>query len=220
MGTGRFVSYIRVSTAAQGASGLGLEAQREAIARHVSAVGGLLVAEYEEIESGAKDDRPQLARAIAHAKREKAVLVIARLDRLGRRLRKIAELLETVDFVAVDQPSATRFTIGIMACVAEEERRLISERTKAALAAKKARGEALGNGWTMTYATQKKGGQARRSQAVESYAPLVDRLRMMHLDMRMSYRKIAAALNEEGKVNAQGRPFNHMTVKAILERAA
>ncbi len=142
----RFVSYFRVSTDKQGASGLGLEAQREAVARHVASAGGRIVARFEEIESGKKDDRPQLAAALAECRARHATLVIAKLDRLARRVSFISALMESgVDFVACDNPHATRLTIHILAAVAEHEREMISARTKAALAAAKARGVKLGN---------------------------------------------------------------------------
>jgi DNA invertase Pin-like site-specific DNA recombinase len=142
----RFVAYYRVSTSQQGQSGLGLEAQREAVARHVMGAGGLIVASYEEIESGKKNDRPQIAAAIAACRARRATLVIAKLDRLARNVAFVSGLMEAgVDFVATDNPYATRLTIHILAAVAEHEREMISARTKAALAAAKARGVKLGN---------------------------------------------------------------------------
>jgi DNA invertase Pin-like site-specific DNA recombinase len=139
-----FVSYLRVSTARQGESGLGLEAQRQAVARHVA--GGCLLAEYLEVESGRKVDRPQLAAALAHAQATAATLVIAKLDRLARNLHFISSLMESeIDFVACDLPAADKLTIHILAAVAEHEREMISARTKAALAAAKARGVKMGN---------------------------------------------------------------------------
>jgi DNA invertase Pin-like site-specific DNA recombinase len=128
----------------QGASGLGLEAQRQAVARHIA--GGRLSAEFTEIESGKRNDRPQLATALAHAQAVGGVLIIAKLDRLARNVHFISGLLESgVDFVACDNPYATKLTIQILAAVAEHEREMISARTKAALAAAKARGVRLAN---------------------------------------------------------------------------
>jgi DNA invertase Pin-like site-specific DNA recombinase len=139
-----FVSYLRVSTIRQGESGLGLEAQRLAVARHVA--GARLLAEYVEIESGRKNDRPHLLAALAHAHATGATLIIAKLDRLARNVHFISGLMEAgVDFVACDNPHATRLTIQVLAAVAEHEREMISARTKAALAAAKARGIKLGN---------------------------------------------------------------------------
>src|SRR3954471_7798 len=140
-----FVSYLRVSTAMQGASGLGLEAQREAIDRHVRQAGGKLLSEHIEIESGKKNDRPEIAKALAAARAKRATLIIAKLDRLARNVAFISNLMESgVDFVAVDLPQANRLTVHILAAVAEHEAKMISERTKAALAAAKARGQQLG----------------------------------------------------------------------------
>jgi DNA invertase Pin-like site-specific DNA recombinase len=141
-----FVAYFRVSTDAQGRSGLGLEAQREAVARHVEGARGRIIAEFEEIESGKKNDRPKIATAISTCRLRRATLVIAKLDRLARNVAFVSNLMESaVDFVACDNPYATRLTIHILAAVAEHEREMISERTKAALAAAKARGVRLGN---------------------------------------------------------------------------
>jgi DNA invertase Pin-like site-specific DNA recombinase len=140
-----FIAYYRVSTDRQGASGLGLAAQRGAVARFIGA--GQLIAEYTEIESGKRHtNRPQLLAALADCRRQRAVLLIARLDRLARNVAFIANLMESgVDFVAVDMPQATRLTIHILAAVAEHEREMISARTKAALAEAKRRGVTLGN---------------------------------------------------------------------------
>jgi DNA invertase Pin-like site-specific DNA recombinase len=140
----KFVAYYRVSTDRQGQSGLGLEAQRVAVAKHIS--GSELVAEFTEVESGRKNDRQQLALALATAKRSKATLVIAKLDRLARNVHFISGLLESgVPFVCADMPEADRTFLQMMAVFAEWEARKISERTKAALAQVKAQGRALGS---------------------------------------------------------------------------
>lgn len=141
----RFVAYYRVSTDRQGASGLGLDAQRQAVADQVN--GGKLAAEFTEIESGRRHtNRPQLLAALDECRRSRAVLLIARLDRLARNVAFIANLMESgVDFVACDMPQANRLTIHILAAVAEHEREMISQRTKAALAEAKRRGTRLGN---------------------------------------------------------------------------
>ncbi len=142
----RLISYARVSTARQGASGLGLEAQRAAVAAYAAASGHALVAEYVEVESGKRDDRPQLQAALAACRLHRATLVIAKLDRLARNVRFIAGVMDSgVDFVACDMPHANRLTLHLMAAMAEYEAAAISERTKAALAAAKARGVRLGN---------------------------------------------------------------------------
>lgn len=140
-----FVAYYRVSTDRQGASGLGLDAQRQAVARQVN--GGELAAEFTEIESGRRHtNRPQLLAALEECRKSRAVLLIARLDRLARNVAFIANLMESgVDFIACDMPQANRLTIHILAAVAEHEREMISQRTKAALAEAKRRGTRLGN---------------------------------------------------------------------------
>ena len=137
----QFVTYLRVSTERWGQSGLGLEAQRAAVAAHVLGRGEV-AAEFVEVESGKRADRPELVRALAEAKRAGAVLLIAKLDRLARNVAFIANLLESgVEVTAADMPEANRFVLHVMAAVAEQEGRAISERTKAALAAAKARGQ-------------------------------------------------------------------------------
>jgi DNA invertase Pin-like site-specific DNA recombinase len=141
----RFVGYLRVSTDGQGRSGLGLEAQRAAVAAH-AAGRGHIAAEHVEVESGRRKDRPQLAAALAACRTLRATLVIARLDRLARNVAFVSNLMESgVEFVAADMPVVNRLTVHILAAVAEEEARLVSARTKAALAAARARGVRLGN---------------------------------------------------------------------------
>src|ERR671917_553313 len=142
----RFVAYYRVSTGKQGRSGLGLDAQRAAVARHAAGAGGTVTAAFEEVESGRRGDRPQLGLALAECRLRRAVLLIAKLDRLARDAHFLLGLEKAgVEFVAADMPHANRLTVGIMALVAEEEARATSARTKAALAAAKARGVRLGN---------------------------------------------------------------------------
>lgn len=145
----KIVAYYRVSTAKQGRSGLGLEAQRKAVADYVALHGAKIEDEFTEIESGKikTGDRPQLKRAIAVARAKRAVLCVAKLDRVGRRAADILNLLNDskVKVVFADSPNASQLQIGILAVVAEEEARAISNRTKLALAACKARGIRLGN---------------------------------------------------------------------------
>jgi DNA invertase Pin-like site-specific DNA recombinase len=161
----RYVAYLRVSTARQGASGLGIEAQREAVARHVAAAGGRIVAEVIETESGKRSDRPELARALAACRAHRATLLIARLDRLARNVAFIAGLMETgVPFLACDMPTATPFMLHVYAAMAEAEGKAISARTRAALAAAKARGVKLGNPHLRAGSPE----QAHRAAAVKS----------------------------------------------------
>lgn len=147
MANGRFVSYLRVSTDRQGKSGLGLEAQRKAVADYLNGGRWRHVAEFVEVESGSKDDksRPKLAEALATCRAYRATLVVAKLDRLSRNVAFLAMLMDgDVDFVACDFPDANRLTLHILAAVAERERKMISERTKVALAAAQARDVKLG----------------------------------------------------------------------------
>lgn len=145
MNDSAFIAYYRVSTDQQGRSGLGLEAQRAAVAQFVAARGGSIITEFTEVESGRKSDRPELAKALTECRRRKVTLVIVKLDRLARNVAFIARLMDTgVPFRAVDMPTADRFMLHVYAAMAEEEARRTSARTKAALAAAKARGVVLG----------------------------------------------------------------------------
>src|SRR3954466_9202499 len=140
---GKFIAYYRVSTDKQGKSGLGLEAQRQAVETYLNGGSWTLVAEFVEVESGKHSERLQLAAALGACKKHRAKLVIAKLDRLSRNLAFIATLM--VEFIAVDNPHANKLTIHILAAVAQHEREMIAQRTKDALQAAKARGKRLGN---------------------------------------------------------------------------
>jgi DNA invertase Pin-like site-specific DNA recombinase len=174
-----FVAYYRVSTDRQGRSGLGLQAQREAVARFLAGhPGAALLGEFTEVESGKRADRPQLATALALARRGRATLVIAKLDRLARSVAFIAGLMEGgAPFIACDNPHAMPLTIHMLAAVAQHEREAISARTKAALAVAKARGTRLGNPdpapARLLAAVAIRAGAARRAEAVW---PLAERL--------------------------------------------
>jgi DNA invertase Pin-like site-specific DNA recombinase len=162
---GKFVAYYRVSTTEQGRSGLGLDAQRKAVTDFLDGGKWELVAEFTEVESGRRNDRPELAKAIALCKRARARLVIAKLDRLSRDVAFIAGLMaKGVDFLAVDNPHANKFTVHIMAAVAEQERDAISKRTTEALAAARARGVKLGD--YARIAAAKRKATAARAEAV------------------------------------------------------
>src|ERR671916_3049559 len=141
----KFVAYYRVSTEKQGRSGLGLEAQQEAVRSYLNGGSWQLMAEVVEVESGRKNDRPRLAEALRLCRLHGAILIIAKLDRLARNVAFISNLMESgVEFTAVDFPQANRLTVHILAAVAEHEAKAISERTRAALTAAKARGKRLG----------------------------------------------------------------------------
>ncbi|KAB1068826.1 recombinase family protein [Methylobacterium planeticum] len=202
----RFVSYLRVSTDRQGRSGLGLEAQRAAVAAHLA--GGRLVAEVVEIESGRRNDRPELARALAYCRAHRATLVVAKLDRLARNVAFVSTLMEAgVDFVAVDFPQANRLTIHILAAVAEHEARMISERTKAALAAAKARGTKLGGfrGHAGTAEECAVANAAKQRKADARAGDLAPILAEHDPEGRLSLRELAAVLNAHGVPTSTGR---------------
>ena len=224
------VSYIRVSTKRQGQSGLGEEAQRQLVSEYAG--NAKIVAEYREVESGKRSDRPKLAKALAHAKSINGVLVVAKLDRLARNVAFVSALMESgVDFVAADMPDINRLTIHILAAVAEDEAARISARTKAALAVAKARGVKLGSAreghWEGLEERRlagaklgaKRAATAHRAAAGEFYAgnPVVDRIKTLHSDGN-SLRKIAATLNEEGLTARRGGEWNASQVRNALRR--
>lgn len=215
----RLVAYYRVSTKKQGDSGLGLEAQESAVAAHVASTACDLIASYTEVESGRKSDRTELGRAIAHAKRSKATLVIAKLDRLSRNVAFIANLMESgVAFIACDNPSANHLLVHVMAAFAEAEAKAISKRTKEALAAAKARGVRLGtnnltrDGGIRGVAAAARAKREKKRAAYEDLAPLVRSLRTEGLSLRT----IAARLNDDGHTTRTGKPWNPMQVSRLL----
>jgi DNA invertase Pin-like site-specific DNA recombinase len=219
----RFVSYLRVSTERQGQSGLGLEAQRAAIAVYTSGRGEL-VAEFVEVESGKRSDRPELEKALAEAKRAGAVLVIAKLDRLARNVAFIATLIERkIEIAACDMPEANRVFLHIMAAMAEHEAQAISDRTKAALAAAKARGQALG--WSIPGRQDEqrdaaRKGATRNAEKADRHAGTVRPLIASLQAQGMSLRAIAAELNARNVKTARGGDWHAMTVRNALQRAA
>jgi DNA invertase Pin-like site-specific DNA recombinase len=211
----RHIAYYRVSTDRQGRSGLGLDAQRSAVAAYIAGRGEL-TAEYTEIESGKRNDRPQLAEALTACRQQKAVLVIARLDRLARNVAFIANLMDsTAEFVAVDMPQANRLTLHILAAVAEHERELISKRTREALAAAKARGQRLGNPRAALAAPLAH--QAARQQADDFALPLRPLLDSMR-DQGQTLQAIADEMNRRGIATARGGLWRPQTVQNLLRR--
>ena len=206
MAAGSFVSYLRVSTAKQGQSGLGLEAQRKAVADYLNGGSWTLIAEYVEVESGANDERPKLAEALARCRLHNATLVIAKLDRLSRDVHFLTGLQKAgAKFVAADMPEANEMVVQIMAAVAQAERRMISARTKAALQAAKARGVKLGGDRGNLPAVGDKGraiSAAERHRKAEQrtmdLAPTIVELRAQGAT---SLRQIAEGLNERGITN-------------------
>src|SRR5262245_12464616 len=208
----QFVAYYRVSTDRQGRSGLGLDAQREAVRAHLANHSGTLQAEFCEIESGKRSDRPQLAAAIAAAKKAKATLIIAKLDRLARNVHFISGLMESgIDFVAADNPHANKLMVHMLAAFAEHEREQISQRTKDALAAAKARGIRLGRNAAERLAP------AYRAAAVErarELAPLLVELK----GAGMSARRMAVELTARGVPTPNGAKWHGQTVRRMVDR--
>ncbi len=221
-----FVAYYRVSTDKQGRSGLGLEAQREAVSRHVTSAGGRIVAEFQEVESGKRKDRPEIAKALAASRVRRAILVIAKLDRLARNVAFVSGLMESgVEFVACDNPYATRLTIHILAAVAEHEREMISQRTKAALAAAKVRGTKLGNPRLRQQpASREMALAATAIRSARSRAHAADVLPYIQAAKRAgaeSISEIGAALTARGIPTPRGGTvWKHAQVQRILARAA
>jgi DNA invertase Pin-like site-specific DNA recombinase len=212
-----FIAYYRVSTQGQGQSGLGLDAQRAAVQAYVQSIGGTLLAEHTEVESGAVDDRAQLKAALKQCRTEKAMLVIAKLDRLARSVHFISELLQSgVEFVAADMPHANKLTIHIIAAVAEYEREVIAQRTKAALAAAKARGVRLGN---PAAASQSKVASDRARSQADAYAkrvmPVIQTLQTQGVT---SFSRIAKALEESDVRTQRGGRWTAAGVRNILLR--
>jgi DNA invertase Pin-like site-specific DNA recombinase len=226
----KLVAYYRVSTKRQGESGLGLAGQQSDVERYARGHGGEVIRQFVEVESGKRRDRPELAKALAFAKRAKATLVVAKLDRLARNVAFTSSLMEAgVDFVACDNPHANRLTIHILAAVAEDEARRISERTKTALAIAKKRGVMLGssrpNHWkgreNRRRAGAKAGGMAaadaHRRTADEAYADLIPMMSTWRGEGR-SLQQIADALNDEGYRTRRSAAWNRVQVGRVLQR--
>jgi DNA invertase Pin-like site-specific DNA recombinase len=215
----RFVPYYRVSTDRQGRSGLGLEAQQKAVRDYLNGAAWEIVGEFVEVESGKRADRPELARALDVCRKHKAKLVIAKLDRLSRNLAFIATMMESgVEFLAVDNPHASKLTLHILAAVAEHEREAISERTKAALAAAKARGKRLGTPDPVGAVARM--GAAHKEQAVRFAANVLPIIREVQAGGHASHNAIAGQLNARKVATARGGRWTHVQVRQILNRAA
>jgi DNA invertase Pin-like site-specific DNA recombinase len=221
----RLVAYERVSTARQGASGLGLEAQRKVIEDFAISRGAEVLARFTEVESGRKADRPELAKALHLAKVTGATLVIAKLDRLSRNAAFLLALRDSgVRFLAVDMPEANDLTVGIMALVAQAEREAISRRTKEALAVAKARGVKLGNpNGAASLRRAGKGGVALRAAVSANAQAFAADLSPMLADIRSaghtSLRAIAAALTARGIRTRRGGAWHAGNVKNLLRMA-
>lgn len=233
---GKFVAYYRVSTAKQGASGLGRDAQRQAVRDYLNGGAWDLIAEFEEVESGRSADRPELARAMERCRLTGATLLIAKLDRLSRNVHFLSGLMEQrVDFIACDMPTANKLTVHIMAAVAEQEREAISARTKAAIGSIKARlaaGEQyisrrsgrvltrLGNPNGLTVSRPDLGAAAVSRNASAFAASVLPTIREVQAEGAVSLGAIAAGLNARRVRTARGATWTPMAVKRVLDRAA
>jgi DNA invertase Pin-like site-specific DNA recombinase len=224
MAEGKFIAYYRVSTDRQGRSGLGLDAQRKAVADYLNGGSWTVAAEFTEIESGSRDDRPQLARAIAASRLYGAKLVIAKLDRLSRDVHFLTGLEKSgVRFVAADMPEANEMVVHMMAVVAQAERKMISARTKAALAAAKARGQKLGGDrgkrTAFTADTNGAGRIARMANANNRIAQLAPTIADLREQGVTSLGALARALTERGIPTARGSAdWTPMQVSRVLAR--
>ena len=222
----RVVSYFRVSTEGQGRSGLGLEAQREAVSRLCQSRGWQIVADFTEVESGKRDDRPQLLAAMHRAKVTGATLVIAKLDRLSRSAAFLTALQEAgTPFVAADMPEACETTVGILAVIARSERKAISRRTREALAAAKARGMRLGNPNGAAALRRAAKGNSAAIEAVKANASArAADLASVIADIReggaTSLPSIARELNERGIVTPRGGRWHPSSVRNLWARLA
>ena len=219
--TGKFVSYLRVSTQEQGKAGLGLEAQRQAVVDYLNGRDWHLCGEFVEVESGKRNNRPKLAEALALAKAEGATLVIAKLDRLARNVAFIANLLEAgVEVVACDMPTANKFMLHVMAAVAEQEAKAISDRTKAALAAAKARGTLLGWSMPSRQADQQKATQrsleTRQASAARHAQNIMPLITAMQISGISTLAGIARELNSRGAKSPRGGRWHASTIQRII----
>lgn len=214
----RYVGYYRVSRKRQGLSGLGLSAQRQAVIDRLRD-GGQLMAEYTEVESGRRTDRPKLAEALSACRLHRAVLIIAKLDRLARNVAFVSALMEAgVEFEACDFPQANRLTIHILAAVAEHEAKMISDRTRVALAAAKARGTPLGGfrGRIGTSTDLEKARAARTAKANQRALDLMPTIQSLREEGRTSFASIATGLDTWQISTARGGRWSAAQVRRIL----
>jgi DNA invertase Pin-like site-specific DNA recombinase len=226
---GNFIAYHRVSTARQGRSGLGLEAQQKAIMDYLNGGSWELIGEYIEVESGKRsNNRPKLQEALKHCKMTGATLVISKIDRLARNVAFVSALMESgIEFVAVDMPTANKLTVHIIAAVAEEEARMISKRTKDALQAAKRRGVELGGsrfpGQGLSQEAIKTGrllgDEAKRVKADRFAADLKPMIEKIQADGVTSLRGVARELNARKIKTPRGKEWTPTGVKNLMERA-
>lgn len=220
----KIVTYIRVSTDKQGRSGLGLEAQRTAIAAYAKTANTVTIHEYQEVESGRNNARPELEKALRAARVHGAKLVIAKLDRLSRNAAFLLKLQDSgADFTACDMPDASPFTVGIMAVLAQQESKMISDRTRAAMQAAKARGQTFGNphGAAALRRAGRGNGASRQAASANADTFARDRLEII-ADLESggitSLSAIAGELNRRGIKTARGGKWHPSTVKNLQNR--
>jgi len=219
-----YVSYIRVSTQKQGRSGLGLEAQQQAVNDYLHTHGGNLIGQFSEVESGSKDDRPELHKALRACRLKGGTLLIAKLDRLSRNHRFLVELQDSaINFICCDMPDANRLTIGLMANIADYERQLISERTKAAMTAAKARGVVLGNPRLAEFRNTdpRKATAARVAKSQAYKAEIMGVIIEMETEVGgfLSAKEIASRLNDAGYQTPRGCEWSHTQVLRVRPAA-
>jgi DNA invertase Pin-like site-specific DNA recombinase len=216
--SGKWVAYYRVSTERQGDSGLGLDAQRKLVADYLNGGNWTLSAEFTEVESGKRSDRPQLAAALAMAKRLRAKLIVAKLDRLSRNVSFISALMDSgVEFIAADMPFANKMTLQVLAVFAEHERDVISARTKQALAAAKERGVQLGGPKRLEASAL--GVAANKANAERFSANVLPIIREIQASGVTTLRGVARALNARGVQSARGAPWSVEAVSNIIKRS-
>ena len=225
MATGKWVAYYRVSTARQGRSGLGLDAQKEAVRAYLNGGRWDVVAELVEVESGKRSDRPKLAEALQLCRLHGAKLIIAKLDRLARNVAFVSALMEAgVEFVAVDMPEANRLTVHILAAVAEHEARAISERTKSALAAAAARGVKLGGDRGNIRAIAAEGRKValkvRARKAADKARDVAELIRLIDPAAALSARAMARELNTRGIEAPRGGLWSAVQISRVKARAS
>jgi DNA invertase Pin-like site-specific DNA recombinase len=223
MALGKFISYLRVSTQRQGKSGLGLEAQRDAVANYLNGGRWKLVRELIEVESGESKDRPKLVEALRLCRIYNATLLVAKIDRLARNVAFVSTIMESgVKFVAVDLPQPNELTIRIMAAMAEYEAKAIFARTKAALEAAKARGTRLGGlRWDLASVSKlgrKMALKVRKESADNRASDLMPVIESIKAEGATSLRQIAAVLNERGITTARGGERGAVQVQRVLQR--
>ena len=215
----RYVAYYRVSTQKQGVSGLGLEAQQTTVANYISQRGGELIEEFKEVESGRKTNRVQLRRAINRCKAAKATLIIAKLDRLSRNATFMFQLQDSnLDIVACDCPEMDKFSARLLAVFAEREAELISQRTKAALAEVKKRGDKVGGTVSMNETIRQLAHTACRKKADDYVTEISGHIRRAQHSGFKSLRQICAYLDEHGVPTAREGRWQANTVRNVLAR--